>query len=68
MLLILGNGGDVPINDNIVNDLANGQLTPAASWIVMIGLVALYGVQRVVPRRPPAQPWPRRAPGRASRS
>jgi D-xylose transport system permease protein len=44
MLLILGNGGTLPINDNIINDLANGLLTPAAGWIVMIGLVALYGV------------------------
>ena len=44
MLLILGNGGTLPINDNIINDLANGLLTPAAGWIVMIGLVTLYGV------------------------
>jgi D-xylose transport system permease protein len=44
MLLILGNGGTLPINDNILNDLANGLLTPAAGWIVMIGLVTLYGV------------------------
>jgi len=44
MLLILGNGGTLPINDNVVNDFANGLLTPTAGWIVMIGLVALYGV------------------------
>jgi D-xylose transport system permease protein len=44
MLLILGNGGTLPINDNIINDLANGLLTPAAGWIVMIALVTLYGL------------------------
>ena len=34
MLLILGNGGTLPIQDNVVNDFANGNLTPTASWIV----------------------------------
>jgi D-xylose transport system permease protein len=43
MLLILGQGGVVPINSNIVNDLTSGQLTVAASWIVMGALVAVYG-------------------------
>ena len=36
MLLILGNGGTLPINDNVINDIASGNLTPAASWIVML--------------------------------
>jgi len=43
MLLILGAGGSVPINDNVVNDIASGNLTPAASWIVMAAIVALFG-------------------------
>jgi D-xylose transport system permease protein len=43
MLLILGQGGSVPINDHVVNDFASGNLTPAASWIVMIAIVALVG-------------------------
>jgi D-xylose transport system permease protein len=43
MLLILGQGGVVPINSNIVNDLTSGSLTVAASWIVMAALVAVYG-------------------------
>jgi D-xylose transport system permease protein len=43
MLLILGQGGVVPINSNLVNDLTSGQLTVAASWIVMAALVAVYG-------------------------
>ena len=43
MLLMLGQGGSLPINDNIVNDFASGNLTPTASWIVMIVIVGLLG-------------------------
>jgi D-xylose transport system permease protein len=45
MLLILGNGGSVPINSNVINDLASGNLTPAAGWIVMIAIVGLFGAR-----------------------
>ncbi len=45
LLLILGQGGSVPINDKVVNDLVSGTLTPAASWIVMLAIVALFGVR-----------------------
>ena len=45
MLLILGQGGVVPINSKIVNDLTSGQLTVLASWIVMGALVAAYGAR-----------------------
>jgi D-xylose transport system permease protein len=45
MLLMLGQGGSLPINDNIVNDLASGNLTPTASWLVMIAIVALVGIR-----------------------
>jgi D-xylose transport system permease protein len=45
MLLILGPGGSVPINSNVINDLASGNLTPTASWIVMIALVAALGAR-----------------------
>ncbi len=44
MLLILGNGGTLPINNNVINDLANGILTPAAGWVVMILMAALFGI------------------------
>jgi len=44
MLRILGNGGTLPIQDKVVNDIANANLTPAASWTVMVVLVAVYGV------------------------
>jgi D-xylose transport system permease protein len=43
MLLILGQGGSLPINDHVINDFASGNLTPAASWIVMIAIVAIVG-------------------------
>jgi D-xylose transport system permease protein len=44
MLLVLGTGeGLIPINNNVINDFANGILTPAASWIVVMGIVGVYG-------------------------
>ena len=45
MLLILGQGGSLPINNNIINDVASGNLTPAASWVVAIAIVAVIGVR-----------------------
>jgi D-xylose transport system permease protein len=45
MLLILGTGGSLPINDKVVNDLASGNLTPTAGWIVMLVLVGLFGLR-----------------------
>ncbi len=44
LLLILGTGGSLSINDNVINDLASGNLTPAASWAVMLGIVGLFGL------------------------
>jgi D-xylose transport system permease protein len=45
MLLMLGQGGSLPINDKVVNDFASGNLTPAASWVVMILIVTMMGVR-----------------------
>jgi D-xylose transport system permease protein len=45
MLLILGQGGSLPINDSVINDLASGNLTPTASWIVMIVIVGAVGAR-----------------------
>ena len=36
MLLILGPGGSVPINDKVINDLASANLSPGLSWVVML--------------------------------
>jgi D-xylose transport system permease protein len=43
MLMLLGNGGVLTINDNVINDVASGNLTPTASWVVMILLVGVFG-------------------------
>jgi D-xylose transport system permease protein len=43
MLMFLGQGGSLPINNSVVNDLASGNLTAAAGWIVMLLLVAGFG-------------------------
>jgi D-xylose transport system permease protein len=45
MLLVLGQGGVVTINNSVVNDLTSGQLTVAASWIVVLGIAGLYGAR-----------------------
>jgi D-xylose transport system permease protein len=44
MLRIIGNGGTLPISNSVINDLANGNLTPAAGWVVMIVGVATFGL------------------------
>lgn len=45
MLLILGNGGSVPINDKVINDLASANLTPTVSWIVLMAVVVAFGAR-----------------------
>jgi D-xylose transport system permease protein len=44
MLLILGTGGALPINDHIINDVASANLTPIAGWVVMIVIVGVFGL------------------------
>jgi D-xylose transport system permease protein len=44
LLIILGNGGTLPINDAVINDLANGNLTVAAGWIILAVLVGSYAL------------------------
>jgi D-xylose transport system permease protein len=44
MLLILGTGGALPIDDHIFNDVASANLTPIAGWIVMIVIVGLFAL------------------------
>jgi D-xylose transport system permease protein len=45
MLLILGKGGALPINSNVINDIASGNLTEAASWIVMLAVTVAFGLR-----------------------
>ena len=42
IVLILGNGQEIPINDHIVNDFYNGYLTVAAGWILCVAGIAVY--------------------------
>jgi D-xylose transport system permease protein len=43
LLKILGSGGTIPINSDIINNIASANLSPLAGWIVMLVLVALFG-------------------------
>ena len=45
MLMILGTGGSLPINDKVINNMASGSLTPAAGWIVILGIVTVFGAR-----------------------
>jgi D-xylose transport system permease protein len=40
----IGNGGVIRLNSTVLNDIEEGALSPVASWIVVIALVALAGV------------------------
>ena len=40
----IGNGGVIRLNSAVLNDIEEGALSPAASWIVMVVLVALAGL------------------------
>lgn len=42
MLLMLGEGGTVPIPNNVINNLANGNLTPTAGWIAAVVIVGVF--------------------------
>ena len=44
LLKILGNGGSVLISDTIINDIASGNLTPIAGWVVMLVIVGSFGL------------------------
>jgi D-xylose transport system permease protein len=45
LLLILGKGGTLPINNNVINDLASGNLTAAASWVVMLVIIGVFSLR-----------------------
>jgi D-xylose transport system permease protein len=39
----IGNGGVISLHSSIINDIEGGQLTPVATWIVMIAIVVVAG-------------------------
>ena len=44
LLKILGNGGTIPINNDVLNNIASANLTNLGGWIVMLALVAVFGL------------------------
>ena len=42
MLMILGNGGTLPISNNILNDIANASLSNTAGWAIVIVLIVTF--------------------------
>jgi D-xylose transport system permease protein len=42
MLIILGNGGTIPINNNVFDDFANANLSVTVGWVLIAALVVLY--------------------------
>jgi len=42
MLHILGNGGTIPINESIINDITSSNLTNTEGWIVLVVIEAIY--------------------------
>ena len=44
MLMILGSGGVVPINDPVINNSASGNLSPLASWVVMLVITGAFSI------------------------
>ena len=43
-----GTGGTIRITDNVLLDLANGNMSVAAGWIVMVAAVAVFGLVTVL--------------------
>ena len=45
MLYILGDGGSILIQDNVINDIGSGTLTRVAGWVVMLLVVGVFAIQ-----------------------
>ena len=44
LLKILGTGGTIPVNNDVINNIASANLSPLAGWIVMLVLVGLFAL------------------------
>jgi D-xylose transport system permease protein len=44
MLMILGSGGSILIQDQTINDISSGNLSRIAGWVVMLVIVAVFAV------------------------
>src|SRR5450759_2943739 len=45
MLYILGDGGSILIQDNVINDIGSGTLTKVGGWVVMLLVVGVFAIQ-----------------------
>ena len=45
MLYILGDGGSILIDDDVINNIGSGTLSKVGGWVVMLVVVAAYGLQ-----------------------
>jgi D-xylose transport system permease protein len=48
MILLLGQGGTIPIQNSVVNGIANGTLSRLGSWIVVAVVVLLFAGLQIV--------------------
>jgi D-xylose transport system permease protein len=44
LLKILGTGGTIPINDDVINNIASANLSPIQGWVVMLAVVGVFGL------------------------
>jgi D-xylose transport system permease protein len=44
LLKILGNGGTITIQDDTINNIASANIRPLTGWILMLVLVAIFGL------------------------
>lgn len=44
MIQLLGTGGTIPINSEVINNFANGTLTPLVGWVVTIAVILIFSV------------------------
>lgn len=64
MIWILGSGGTISIPSSVINDLANGYLTPVAGWLALaliVGLFAVVIIRRDAERRASSPAGPPRS-------
>jgi D-xylose transport system permease protein len=47
IVLILGNGQEIPINNNTINDFYNGYLTVTAGWVLCVVGIAIYAAGKL---------------------
>src|SRR5262249_42244175 len=44
MIQLLGAGGTIPIQDEMINNLANGTLSPLGGWLLTAAIVVIFAI------------------------